>query len=79
MPFEWEENMETRKNANVEARKRLYTIKELVKFVGATEWFWRTQIWDGSLPFIKVGSKMLVDRDDVDRFIAQNKQSNAVI
>lgn len=70
--------MGTWRNANVPSSKRLYSIKELVKHVGATEWFWRTQIWDGSLPFIKVGNKMLVDKDDIDRFISQNKQSNAV-
>ena len=56
--------------------KRLYSIKELVADIGATEWFWRTQIWDGALPYIKVGKKMFVDREDIEAFIATNKHQN---
>jgi excisionase family DNA binding protein len=53
--------------------KRLYSVKELVKEVGATEWYWRTQIWSGRLPYVQVGRKKLIDRDDIDKFISQNK------
>jgi len=56
--------------------KRLYSIKELVKEVGATEWFWRTQIWDGQLPFVQVGRKMLIDRNDLEAFIQRHKVVN---
>ena len=56
--------------------KRLYSIKELVTYIGATEWFWRTQIWDGALPYVKVGKKMFIDREDVEKFIATNKHQN---
>ena len=56
--------------------KRLYSIKELVKEVGATEWFWRTQIWDGQLPFVQVGTKMLIDRNDIEAFIQRHKTVN---
>ena len=53
--------------------KRLYSVKELVKEIGATEWYWRTQIWSGRLPYVKVGRKKLVDREDIDKFISKNK------
>ena len=43
-------------------KKRLYSIKELVREIGATEWFWRTQIWNGQLPYVQVGRKMFVYR-----------------
>lgn len=56
--------------------KRLYSIKELVKDIGATEWFWRTQIWDGQLPYVQVGRKMLIDRNDVEAFIQKHKNTN---
>jgi excisionase family DNA binding protein len=56
--------------------KRLYSIKELVAYIGATEWFWRSQIWDGQLPYVQIGRKMFVDRDDVDAFIQKNKYQN---
>ena len=45
--------------------KRLYSIKELVAEIGATEWFWRSQIWDGQLPYIQVGRKMFIDNQDI--------------
>ena len=56
--------------------KRLYSIKELVALIGATEWFWRSQIWDGQLPYIQVGRKQLVDHQDVENFIEKNKYKN---
>ncbi|MBW1609573.1 MAG: helix-turn-helix domain-containing protein [Deltaproteobacteria bacterium] len=56
--------------------KRLYSIKELVEVIGATEWFWRTQIWDGQLPYVQVGRKMLIDHKDVETFIQKHKVKN---
>ena len=56
--------------------KRLYSIKELVETIGATEWFWRTQIWDGQLPYVQVGRKMLIDSKDVEAFIQKHKLCN---
>ena len=56
--------------------KRLYSIKELVREVGATAWFWRTQIWDGQLPYVQVGKKMFIDSNDVEEFIQKHKFSN---
>jgi excisionase family DNA binding protein len=54
-------------------KKRLYTIKELVDQLGATEWFWRSQIWSGRLPFVQVGRKMFIDREDIEAFITRHK------
>jgi hypothetical protein len=56
--------------------KRLYSIKELACEIGATEWFWRSQIWDGQLPYVQVGRKMLVDHIDVEKFIQKHKTTN---
>ena len=53
--------------------KRLYSIKELVAEIGATEWFWRSQIWGGQLPYVQVGRKIFVDRVDIENFIHKNK------
>ena len=56
--------------------KRLYSIKELVREIGATAWFWRTQIWDGQLPYVQVGKKMFIDSNDVESFIQRHKNKN---
>jgi hypothetical protein len=56
--------------------KRLYSIKELVTEIGATEWFWRSQIWDGQLPCVQVGRKIFVDVQDIENFINNHKILN---
>ena len=56
--------------------KRLYTIKELAAEIGGTKWFWRSMIWDAQLPYVQVGKKMFVDKNDVDAFIEKNKHRN---
>ena len=60
------------KNTKI-VNKRLYTIKEMTIELGATEWFWRSQIWAGRLPFVQVGRKILVDRRDIEIFIEKHK------
>ena len=55
--------------------KRLFSIRDLVRDVGATAWFWRSQIWDGQLPYVQIGRKMFVDSKDIEIFINNNKHS----
>jgi hypothetical protein len=56
--------------------KRLFAIRELAAEIGGTVWFWRSQIWDGQIPYVQVGKKMFVDKNDVEAFIAKNKHRN---
>ena len=56
--------------------KRLFSVKELVKEIGVTEWFWRSQIWDGQLPYVQIGRKMFIDSQDLEDFIKKNKNCN---
>jgi len=68
--------MTAKSPSQVLPQKRLYSIKELVTYIGATEWFWRTQIWDGALRYVQVGKKMFVDKEDIEAFITSNKHQN---
>ena len=68
--------MNTNNCARNVPKKRLLSLKELVQEFGVTMWFWRTQIWDGKLPFMQVGRKILVDVQDVETFINAEKQSH---
>jgi len=61
------------KPTNTLFQKRLYSIKDLVRLIGVTEWFWRSQIWDGKLPFVQVGRKLLIDSKDIETFIQKHK------
>lgn len=58
-------------------KKRLYSIKELAVEIGATEWFWRSQIWGGQIPYVQVGRKMFVDSNDIETFIMKNKHKES--
>jgi len=60
-------------NPEKKPHKRLFSINDLASEIGATRWFWRTQIWDGKIPCVQVGRKMFVDAKDVDRFIEAHK------
>ncbi len=66
--------MNTNNCARNVPKKRLLSLKELVKEFGVTMWFWRTQIWDGKLPYMQLGRKILVDSQDVEKFINTEKQ-----
>jgi len=56
--------------------KRLFSINEMVAAFGATKWFWRSQIWDGQLPYVQVARKMFVDSTDIENFIQRHKTTN---
>jgi hypothetical protein len=68
--------MDISKCAQTVPMKRLYSIKELVKLIGATEWFWRGQVWDGQLSYVQIGRKMFIDSLDLEDFIQKNKNCN---
>jgi len=48
--------------------KRLPSIKELVAQIGASEWFWRTQIWDNALPVSRSAKKSLLNNKNKQVF-----------
>jgi len=62
---------------NAKPAKRLLTIKEAVDVYGMTVWYWRERIWGGELPVLKVGRKQVLDCQDIDAFIDQNKRYEA--
>jgi hypothetical protein len=63
--FDWMADGNKQCNPTV-STKRLFSIMELAAEIGGTKWFWRSQIWDGEIPFVQVGKKMFVDRYDID-------------
>jgi excisionase family DNA binding protein len=55
------------------SRKRLYTIQEASIYLGRTTWGLREMIWAGKLPVIRDGRRILLDIDDMNKWIDQNK------
>lgn len=53
--------------------KRLYSVKEAARYLGRSPWAIRQLIWDGHLPQVRQGRRVMVDVMDMDRFIEKHK------
>jgi len=67
-------------NASTKARwtndPRLLPLKDAAQYLGLTLWALRERIWAGQIPVVQFpgGRKQYVDRNDIERFIEQNKK-----
>jgi excisionase family DNA binding protein len=57
---------------------RLLTIAAAASYLSATIWFVRTLAWSKAVPHLRLGKRILFDRADLDRYIDQAKQQQAV-
>lgn len=55
---------------------RMLPIRDAAKYLGATVWFVRSQVWDRKLPFLKFGNRLVFDRVDLDSYIEAKKRSS---
>jgi excisionase family DNA binding protein len=53
--------------------KRLYTVPEAACYLGRTVDGLREMLWRGKLPYIKDGRRVLLDVQDMDRYVEANK------
>lgn len=53
---------------------RLLTIKKASIYTGIPIWGIRELIWGEQIPYIKLGNKFYLDRDDIETWIRENKQ-----
>ncbi len=53
--------------------KRLYTIQETGVYLGRSAWSVRELIWSGKLPYVRVGKRIHLDIQDLDKFIEEHK------
>ncbi len=56
--------------------KRLYTIGETAGYLNCAVWAVRTLVWNGDLPFMKIGRRILIDHRDIDAFIERSKEKH---
>jgi len=57
--------------------QRLNSITRTAQAYGPNPYFWRTQIWAGRIPVVKVGNKQFLDAKDVEKFIEKHKSYTA--
>lgn len=55
--------------------KRLLSVKDAVAEFGGTPWMWRSLIWDREIPFVEIGRKHFLDRQDVETLIEKRKKT----
>lgn len=56
-----------------EVCKRLFSVKEAGRYLGRSPWAIRHLIWEGHLPQVRQGRRVMVDRVDMDHYIAKHK------
>ena len=53
--------------------KELLTVKEGSKYYGMTESYWRKQIFNKTIPIVKMGKSVRLRRKDIEAFIEDNE------
>jgi excisionase family DNA binding protein len=56
--------------------RRWLDVKTAAAHAGSTVSFIRGLIWDGAVPYVKAGKKFVIDRADLDAYLARQKQRN---
>jgi excisionase family DNA binding protein len=54
-------------------QRRLLALKDAAVYIGCSPWAVRDKIWDGEIPYIKLGGKYFLDIADIDKWIENNK------
>jgi excisionase family DNA binding protein len=69
--------MASKKNVSTSAvpptETLLLDIHGAARALSATPWAVRSLIWDGKIPFLKIGRRFLVDPADLRAYIAREK------
>jgi len=61
-----------------EIQPRMLRIEEAATYLGATVWFVRSLCWAHKIKFAKHGKRIVIDREELDRFIEQEKREVGV-
>jgi excisionase family DNA binding protein len=56
---------------------KLLDVKAAATYLSCHVWLVRTLAWEGRVPFLRLGHKILFDRADLDTFIAAQKTAVA--
>jgi len=54
--------------------RRLLSVKEAAEYLGISQWTMRGLGWNGEIPEVKIGRRVLFDREDLDAFVERSKR-----
>jgi excisionase family DNA binding protein len=60
-------------NPSQKPNKRLYSIPEAGQYLGRTVWAVREMVYAGKIAYIRDGRRMLLDINDMDSWIEENR------
>jgi excisionase family DNA binding protein len=63
--------------SNERPGKRLYTVNQTAEYLGRSPWAVRSLIWSGKLPAVRDGKRLLLDVQDLDRWIEADRVNYA--
>ena len=49
-------------------------VKEAAAYIGTTVFFVRDAVWKNELPAMKLGRRLIIAREDLDRFLDEQKR-----
>ena len=52
---------------------RLLSQQEAARYLGISHWTIRDLVFRGEIPFIKIGRRVLLDRQDLDSYLNRSK------
>jgi len=58
-------------------QKRLYALPEAALYLGRSIWAVREMVWAGKLPIVRDGRRILLDIQDMDKWIDMQKTTFA--
>ncbi len=54
--------------------RRLLSVTEAASYLGVSVWTVRSLGWNGEIPQVKIGRRVLYDRPDLDAFVERSKR-----
>jgi excisionase family DNA binding protein len=60
------------------SQARLLSLKDAAIYLSLSHWTLRGLVWRGDLPSVRVGRRILIDRNDLETFIEENKQKESI-
>ena len=61
-------------NQSNNGHPRLLTLPAAAEYLSCTVWALRSRIWEGTLPFVKLGRRHLLDIADLDALADREKR-----
>jgi excisionase family DNA binding protein len=73
MSISREKQLIVRSSSVPDTAPRCLGVREAAIYLGSTIWAVRSLAWERKLPFIRLGQRLLFDRQDLDRYIERSK------